>query len=217
MAEEEILTEQAPAPQKKQGGGFSFVHLIFIAIVTAIVVAIGFVLVSGTFKSTTSELEQQLEKATRNQYGKGVMQDFTTLKDCEAEGGMIMPLSEDPLIVNLADGQHYLSVGISVCVSEDVNEQQFQQKKPVLLHVANEFLSQYNYSDIFPTAAGEEPAPEPAATTEEMDLENFGFEEEPNQSFSLKKDQMRGGLLKAMAERNIRFVEELYFTEFLVQ
>ncbi len=217
MAEEEILTEQAPAPKKKPSGGFTVVHLILIAIVTAAVVAVGFFMISGSLNKATNALGDEIQKATANSYGRDVMADFTTLKECDDDGETIMPLSDKPLIVNMADGQHYLSIGISVCVSGGMTDDEFAKKKAVLLHVANEFLSQYSYSDIFPGVAEKEEAATPAASSVEMDISELGFEDNPDQSFALKKDQMRGGLLKAFAERNIRFVEEIYFTEFLVQ
>ncbi len=210
MAEEEILQEAAPPAKKKDGGGFSFVHLIIIAVIMIVVTALSVLMIQSKFGSGTQEVLTEIGKINTGTYGESFVQgERTPLRDCAVIADLAP--QKDPLIVNLADGESYLSVSIAVCIDEDYTVETFEAKKAMVLYAANQYLSTLSRDDIFPVAGN-------AAAAQGEEEVGFGelFDEESS-SFSLQMDKIRGELLTVISGYNIRFIKDLYFTSFLVQ
>jgi len=213
MPEEEILQEAAPAKKKKEGGGISFMLFVVIAIVLIVITAAGTMLVKTQIAGVGNTLAQKFDKNIKVSYAEGMTKGRKPIEECKN----IVSVSsrKDPMIINLADGTHYLSVGISVCVPETFTAEEFTAKLPVLEYVCNEFLSTLTYASLFP-AGGAQAKAKPA----EEGFGDMALEEEGNagpKGFSMRMDEVRGDLLKMFSERKVDFVEDVYFTSFLVQ
>ena len=134
------------------------------------------------------------------------------MEPCDDEHIIEVVAAKDPLIVNLADGEHYLSLTFAVCITSKMTKEQFTPKIPLVLHVANELLSTYTKDDFFKGAA----AAKPKSTTTEGELDLGGMDEQDT-SFVGEKDRVRGELVRAYAERDMDYIKDVYFTSFLVQ
>lgn len=220
MADEEILEESAPAPKKRGGGGgFSIIHVAVILVIT-IGCAVGIIL---KLSGNNAALEKKLDKATTEiidaSRGGGTLQELQRLEPCiegEKSNSRIYPLSGTPIIINLADGEHYLSAEFSVCMDEEkdgkpVEEENFTLKyKDVILHVLNEILSTKSYSDFFPAGAEEEAAPAEDEISE--------FEDQGSNSFVKSKDELRRDIIQALGNRAPQVpIKDIYIKSFLVQ
>jgi len=209
MAEEEVLEEAAPPPPQKKGGGFSIGHFIGLVVVIVLVGVVVYLLIAGQLGKTTDDIENQIRNIPTT--GDYRTSDASPLETCASDDLYVVPLTEqEPFIVMLADGDHYLSIGISLCVRAKAGDlTQFQKQKDVVKHIINEHFSTYSYSDFFPTA-GEE-----AMDTGTDDI--YGEETSDKKYFLMKKDEVRVELLRSLKGRGLKFVEDVYFTEFLIQ
>jgi len=220
MAEEEILQQAAPAPKKGTGGGFSFVHLIILAVVLIILTAISTMVIKGMIAGKFTGLAEDVKRVGDQKYSSDIIgvKDRIPFSECAA----IVKLQENkPLIVNMADGKHYLSTDISICLNKDYKpegkkkvEDLFIEERDKVLYTCNEFLSTLTMESLFPSGV----APSGITKTEsglgELTLEGTT---EVTPDFSRRMDQVRGELLKVIQKRGLEFVKDVYFTSFLVQ
>jgi flagellar basal body-associated protein FliL len=222
MAEEEILQQPAPTAKKKGGGGggVSFVQVIIICVVLVVVTVICMTFVKNGLTGSLGGLTTEVKKIGENQNNEKMLgPDRNPFADCSS----IVKLQDKPLIVNLADGQHYLSTDVSICLDKDYKpegklkvEDVFIANQAKVIYACNEYLSTLTMAELFPGGAGA-----PAAATKvqgangELTLEG---ETSTAPSFSKQMDVERGKLIKVLRqERGLTFVADVYFTSFLVQ
>ncbi|HOC91674.1 MAG TPA: flagellar basal body-associated FliL family protein [bacterium] len=217
MAEEEILTEAAPPSKKSSGGGFSIVHLAIIAVLLIIGTAATVLLIQRSVGNINKEVSSQIGKIRQQNETGRIAAGSVKMEDCSLTAQLAS--MEKPLIINMADGQSYMSVGITVCLATDPKEAakngaalmaEFDAKKDMVVYVCNEYLSRLTKGDLFPAAGGA------SNVAPNDDLAAIGFDDEP-QDFSRRMDSIRGELLQMFQQRQIWFVKDLYFTSFLVQ
>lgn len=212
MAEEEVLEETAAPPKKSSGGGFSVVHLIVIVVVVIVAAVAVIMATGGKIAGMETKLGEQVEVI------KSVIEsnnpDPYNLPDFNCpEDGAIVPLSDKALIVSLSDGQHYLSLGISVCLKPGVDEEKFAPRKALLLHLVNDYFSKFSKEDFF---GGSQVAP--SGDGENL-LEEFE-RDVAGAPFVNKRDESRKGLLQEINRRfsvENKIVEDILITEFLIQ
>ena len=220
MAEEEILQQAAPAKKKKGGGGggVSFVQVIVIAVVLIILTAISTMVIKGMLGTGMEGLTKEVKAVGDQKYSGDVInvKDRIPFTECSS----IAKLQERPLIVNLADGVHYLSTEISVCLNADYKaegkkkvEDVFMENKEKVLYTCNEYLSTLTMATLFPGGGA------PVAKKVETGPGELSLEGDTNTApdFSRRMDQVRGELLRVLQKRGLTFVKDVYFTSFLVQ
>ena len=221
MAEEEILQQAAPAKKKSAGGGFSFVHIVIIVVVLGVVMIAGMMFLDKSLSGNLGTIGRDVKDSKSNMYVQGVVKVPYRIKfkDCK----IIMPLTDQPMIVNLADGTSYLSAKISVCLDKDFKpedyksmgdyktvEDAFTANKDKVLYACNEYLSTLTKAQLFPAGGG---AVKPAEGEGGFNLSDTG--EAP--SFSKRMDETRGQLLDTIQKRGLNFIADVYFTAFVVQ
>lgn len=219
MAEEEILRETAPASKKKDVGGFSFMHIIIIAVVLIVITAASTMLINRGITGVGSDLNKKIGDLRTDQQVDW-MKDRPALAEC----GNIVAIStpDKPMIINLADGTHYLSVGISLCIPDELKAEEFELKKSIVQYACLEYFQTLTWNDLFPklpsTATGAEVKEKLAEGQGGGGLDAFSLESGgTNQDLSRRMDQIRSGLAKTIRERDIKIVKDVWFTQFLVQ
>jgi hypothetical protein len=218
MAEEEILQQAAPAKKKKiGGGGISFTQVIIIAVALIVLTAVFVTIVNKKVGVVGEDVSGKILQLKESQDTSNIInvRDRNAFRDCSS----IVKLQDKPLLVNMADGQHYLSTEISICLDPNFKaegkakvEDVFSENKDKVLYACNEYLSTLSYSTMFQTVTS--PAPAAAAANGELSLDNAS---EGTPDFSRRMDQVRGELLKVLQKRGLKFVADVYFTSFLVQ
>lgn len=219
MAEEEILRETAPASKKKDVGGFSFMHIIIIAVVLIVITAASTMLINKGITGVGSDLKEKIGHLETDQQVDW-MKDRPALAECNNIVAISTP--DKPMIVNLADGTHYLSVGISLCIPDEVKAEEFELKKSIVQYACLEYFQTLTWNDLFPklpsTASGAEVKEKLAEGQGGGGLDAFSLESGgTNQDLSRRMDQIRSGLAKTIRERDIKIVKDVWFTQFLVQ
>lgn len=219
MAEEEILRETAPASKKKDVGGFSFMHIIIIAVVLIVITAVSSMWLQSKFGSSVTTLSKQLGDIKTDQQVDW-MKDRPALAECKNIVAISTP--DKPMIINLADGTHYLSVGISLCIPDELRAEEFELKKSIVQYACLEYFQTLTWNDLFPklpsTATGAEVKEKLAEGQGGGGLDTFSLESGgTNPDLSRRMDQIRSGLAKTIRERDIKIVKDVWFTQFLVQ
>lgn len=207
MAEEEVLDEKPVAAKKQKGGGVTFGQLVGIGVILILVSVLGTLLVfrgvSGIQKMFSSEITGIKTDILGQQQ---IMGDRPTVKFCE----QVYRLTEDPMIINMADGEHYISTEIAVCVDpKRIREEEFEMRIPQIRHIINDSLSRVRKDDLFG----------PGATQEDVDMAvELGIESptEGAQTFAKNLNRYRGQLMKDLAA-NFPWLVDLYFESFLIQ
>ncbi|HOX29474.1 MAG TPA: flagellar basal body-associated FliL family protein, partial [bacterium] len=192
MPEEEILQEIAEPKKKREGGGLTFVHLIIMAVVIIVITAAGTFMVQKSLSTVGNTLTQNVNDIRDRVRGDSILSGRKQLEECK----LILPLKEEPMIINLADGDHYLSIGISVCLDDDTEpgKKAFEDIKPKIIYACTEFLSTLTKADLFPGVS----AAKPSGTMSEDELALAQMDQEKSApSFSKRMDEVRGSLLLA--------------------
>jgi hypothetical protein len=218
MAEEEILQQAAPPTKKKiGGGGISFAQVIIIAVALIVLTAVFVTVVNKKIGGVGEEVNGKIQQLKNSQDVNNIINinERNKFADCSS----MVRLQDKPLIVNLSDGQHFLSTEISVCLDPDYKpegkekvEDVFNNNKDKVLYACNEYLSTLSYTSLFQT--GMTPATKVETGGGGLSLEG---ETSTTPDFSRRMDQVRGELLKVLEKRGLNYVKDVYFTSFLVQ
>ncbi|MFA6448749.1 MAG: flagellar basal body-associated FliL family protein, partial [bacterium] len=198
------------------GGGISFAQVAIISVVLIILTAIGTMVTKNMIGENMGKLSGQINNVENSKYTSTIINvpDRIPFKECAA----LVRLQDKALLVNLADGKHYLSAEISICLDPNYKpegkekiEDVFTEQRDKVLYACNEYLSTLTMSSLFQTGVS---APAPANTTGELSLEDTS---NVTPDFSKRMDQVRGELLKVLQKRGLTFIADVYFTSFLVQ
>ncbi len=238
MADEEILQESAEAPKKKDGGGFSFIHIIIICAAVIVVTAGSTMFVLGKIKSISTDVDERVKHTINSAVNENTSQfakDYNKISLCEKETEKLVDFED--LVVNLADGDHYLSIKGSICIDEEKMNagkpkkkekaegghggggggDEFKHQLTIIRYITNEFFSRYTKADLFP--ASPEATAAPTATTEEDQYKDEYAQGEGGgqPSFPKQLDRFRVEFKRYLDERGVNYVEDVYFKEFLIQ
>ncbi|MFH1539891.1 MAG: flagellar basal body-associated FliL family protein [bacterium] len=207
MAEEEVLDEKPVAAKKEKGGGVTLGQLVLIGVILIVVTALSTVFVTGTFNKKFGSVSDTIKGVQTSIMGqRAQMEDRPTVKACD----QVYRLTEDPMIINMADGEHYISTEIAVCVDPgEISESDFQMRIPQIRHVVNDSLSRIRKDDLFGTSISKEQEDEMAA----LGLEATG---DGSDAYVKNLNRYRGKLLQDLAN-NFTWISDLYFESFLIQ
>jgi hypothetical protein len=192
--------------------------VVVISVVLIILTVISTMVIKGKLATGIEGLAKDVKAVGDQKYSGDVIsvKDRIPFTECAS----IAKLQDRPLLVNLADGKHYLSTEISICLNEDYKpvgkekvEDVFMEKKDKVLYTCNEYLSTLTMATLFPEGGA------PAATKVETGPGELSLEGDTGTApdFSRRMDQIRGELLRVIQKRGLTFVKDVYFTSFLVQ
>jgi flagellar basal body-associated protein FliL len=196
MAEEEVLQEPQ-APKRKEKGDKTSMHLIVIVALLAIVIVLSVVMLSklgkifGGPEATPPLLTGNVKMAACQEMKPGGDEE-------------IRDLAKDPIIVNLADGNSFVSAKISLCLDKKKfeGEEVFPAHVPQFMNIVNDTLSGYTYADFFP--AGKKAAADTAGTP-------------GTDKYNQKVEQIRQELSQKLRAFTNMGIKEAYFQSFVVQ
>jgi len=211
MAEEEVLQE-APEPKRKEKeGGIKLIHLVVIGVVLIIATAASTMLLRGIMDKFFGSMDEEMTKLRISQLGDQARREGkVSIGECEN----VKILTKDPIIVNMADGEHFISTSIAVCVeAKKVTDEEFEMRVPQMLHVINDSLSRIRKDDLFKAT---EVTAEDMEMAKELGLEETAEASESGAVYAKNLNRYRGELLKDLS-RNFQYVKDVYFESFLVQ
>lgn len=211
MAEEEVLDETPVAAKKVKSGGITLGQLISIGVILIFVTVAATLFLTGRLSNFFGSVNDRLTQYEVSRQGlEAQMKGMTKVNPCNKKNQMVYSLSEDPMIINMADGEHYISTEMAVCVDgREVTEDEFTKRIPQIRHVVNDSLSRISKDDLFGSGATEEEMAEMAA----LGLPGQG---ESGDAFAKNLNNYRGELLPQLSG-NFPWIIDVYFTSFLIQ
>jgi len=229
MADEEILEEAAPAKKKKkEGGGFSFVYILIMLLLMVATAVVVNMIVQSKMKSMNDTVKTGVSDITRIAQ-TGVLKDVPPPQPCivgEKSVNSIHQIStpEKPMIIALADGESYLSLGISICLGPDgkkaIEADAFNaQYRDIILHVVNEVMATKTKDFFFTKAVGT--APEGSGELEKEFYEKSPAEyhaQQVNEVADEVEENIRQMLMTQGVGRAANIpIMDIYITSFLIQ
>ncbi|MEW6202397.1 MAG: hypothetical protein AB1546_10495, partial [bacterium] len=191
MAEEEILQEAPVQKVKDKGEGIKLIHLILIGVVLIIITAASTMYLSRFMSKFFGSVDEEITKLRVSQLGDQARREGkTTIGECES----VKKLTEKPIIVNMADGEHFISTSIAVCIDpKKVEDEEFEMRVPQMLHVINDSLSRIRKDDLFKAT---EVTAEDMEMAKELGLEETAEASEGGAVFAKNLNQYRGELIQ---------------------
>lgn len=213
MAEEEVLDETPVAAgkgKKDGGGGVKLMHLIIIGVLLIIVTAASTMFLSKSVTGLLGPVDEQIEKMRTQIQGEQARNEGkVSVGECETVY-RLTPEGEQ-IIVNMADGKHYISTELAVCVDgKKITEEDFEMRIPQIRHVVNDSLSRITHDDLFSAKGSIEDAKE---------ADELGIPAEitqGNATFAKNLNFYRGELITDLG-RNFPWLRDIYIISFLVQ
>ena len=210
MAEEEVLQEGQAQKRKEKGEGIKLIHLVVIGVILIVITALCTMFMMKSIGKFFGTVDVGMTKLITGQLAaQARTEGKVTLGECED----VRKITKDPIIVNMADGEHYISTSIAVCVEKGKikTEEEFTMRIPQMLFIINDTLSRIRKDDLF---TPEKPSEEEAAMAKELGEEPA--QAEGNVVFAKNLNRYRGELLADLS-RNFPFIKDVYFESFLVQ